>query len=74
MFLDNCNCAYTTGNDKRVAISVTALLKIINELPEPPKLFTIPIEIVKSPLLPENYIILSSSVAEALEQALKRQN
>lgn len=70
MFLDNCNCAYTTSNGEKASISISALIKIMSELPKTPKLFTMPIEIIKSSFLPENYIILSNSVAEAVEQAL----
>lgn len=38
-----------------------------------PKLFTMPIEIFRHKLLPENYIILSNDVADALEEAMKKQ-
>lgn len=72
MVLDNCNCTYTTNGGEKTGVSISALIKLMSELPKIPKLFTMPIEIIRSPHLPENYIILSNSVAEALEQALKQ--
>ena len=71
MYLDNCNCTYTASDGKKYGVSISALTKLISETPKTPKLFTMPIEIIKSQYLPENYIVLSNSVAEALEQALE---
>jgi len=73
MFLDNCNCAYTTSGGDKAGVSISALIKLMTELPEAPKLFTMPIEIFRHKLLPENYIILSNDVADALEEAMKKQ-
>ena len=70
MFLDNCNCTYATSGGEKVGVSISALMKVIVEMPETPKLFTMPIEIIKSDILPKNYIVLSKDVANALEQAM----
>ena len=70
MYLDNCNCTYSASSGENYRVSVSALIKVLSEIPETPKLFTMPIEIIRSPLLPENYIILSNKVADALEKAL----
>ena len=71
MFLDNCNCAYTTSKGEKVGVSISALTKLMTELPEVPKLFTMPIEIFRHPLLPKNYIMLSNTVADAFEKAIE---
>jgi len=70
-FLDNPNCAYTTSSGENVNVSISALLKIITELPKAPKLFSMPIGLFRSSYISENFIILSDSVANALEQAIK---
>ena len=69
-FLDNCNCTYTSKSAEQSKVSIAALTKIMSEMPEIPKIFTMPIEISRSPLLPKNYIVISNSVADALEQAI----
>jgi hypothetical protein len=73
MYLDNCNCTYTTSDGKHVGVSISALMKIICEIPETPKLFTMPIEIIRSDIMPKNYILLSNDVADALEKAMLAQ-
>ena len=55
-------------------VSISALMNLITEMPETPRLFTMPIEIIKSSVLPENYILVSSSVADALDEAMKANN
>ena len=72
MFGSFCNCTYTfkeTG--KQVKISIAALMKVMEKIPDPPQIFTMDIELVKSSFLLGNTIILSKGVAEALEEAMK---
>ena len=74
MYLDTCNCTFTTSGGENVGVSISALMKIITELPEVPKLFSLNIKLFRNSILPENFIILSDTVANALEEAIRNKD
>ena len=68
----DCNCTYTTTANTNVKMSTEALMELFEQLPERPKIFMMDIKIMTSDALPENWIMLSKSVAEALEEVMRR--
>ncbi len=72
MFGSFFNCTYTfKDTGKQAKISIAALMKVMEKIPDPPQIITMDIELVKSSFLLGNTIILSKSVAEALEEVIK---
>ena len=71
--MDNCNCNYTTSNGRPVKMSLDALLKIMEDIPEKPKIFTMPINIVRHDILPTNTIYIGNDIADAIESALQKE-
>ena len=67
----DCNCTYTNSDKKQCKVSIEALLKLMDSIPERPKIYTMQIELIRMDLMPENWIILSKSVADALDEAMK---
>lgn len=65
------NCSYTTATGQTVKLTLEVLLDTISKLPKVPKIITMPIEVIRSGFLPENYMIVSKGVADALEEAFK---
>jgi hypothetical protein len=65
------NCSYESNTCDNTRFSLDTLMRVIKELPEMPTILTMPIQVIKNPHLPKNYIILSEDVGKALEQALK---
>jgi hypothetical protein len=66
------DCTYTTSTNKQVSLNLQVLLDILDSLPKPPTILSMKIDIIRNPTLPENYILLSDSVAKALENALEK--
>ena len=73
-FMGNYNCTYTTSSGNKVKMSIDALMKIMEDIPEKPRILTMPIQILKHKILPPNTIFISSDIAEALEQALEEKD
>lgn len=73
-FNTDCNCTYTMLDGTNINISIAALLNLIKNIPTPPRIYRMDIKLFKSFLLPENSIIMSESVADALIEALKKNN
>jgi len=67
-----CNGTYTTKTGETTHIDIAALMKVVSEIPKMPKIFTMKIDIRRQPYLPENFILLSDSVADALEEAMRK--
>lgn len=69
---NDCNCSYTTSSGQNVNVSIAALMEIMKQIPESPKIFSMDISLFTNNLLPKNTIILSKDVADALEEAMKK--
>ena len=65
------NCDYTTFGGKQVKFSINALFKIMEDIPKTPRILTMPIQMKKLNILPDNTILISNDIAEAIEEALK---
>lgn len=70
----DCNCTYTTTANADIKMSIDALMALIEEIPERPKIFRMNINVISNDILPKNYIMLSKDVADALEEAMKRKS
>lgn len=70
-FGESYNCAYTTTTGEKVQVSIPALIKLMEDIPEPPRILTMDISLVTHRFLPPNTILISTDIAEALEEALK---
>ncbi len=70
-FMSDCNCSYTASNGRKCRLSLEALFGIMEQIPERPKILTIPINVVSHDLLPKNTIFISNDIAAELEIALK---
>lgn len=66
-----CNCAYTSTSGVKVQMDIAALLKLMESIPEIPRIFKMDIVLKPSPFLPKNTIVISEDIANALEEALK---
>ena len=69
-YSDKGKCTYTTTTGEKVKFDIGVLAKIMEEIPEPPKILVMDIKVVMSPHLIGNMIILSKDVGEALEKAI----
>lgn len=69
---NNCNCAYTTSNGTDVQVDIAALMKVMADIPEVPKIFSMKISLFRNNILPKNCIFMSEDVADALEEAMRR--
>jgi hypothetical protein len=67
----NCNLSYSTTAGDNVKLTLEALLDTIEKLPTIPKIFVMPIDVIRSNMLPDNFMLVSKSVADALEAAFK---
>ena len=67
----NSNCTYTTNGGKQAKLSLNVLLKIMEDIPKTPRILTMPIQMKKLNILPDNTILISNDIAEAIEEALK---
>ena len=65
------NCTYTTSNGANTQVSLDAVMKVAADLPIVPKIMTMDISMMRNSLLPDNWIMLSDTVADALEKAMK---
>jgi len=66
-----CNCTYTGTGGQKVKMDIAVLFKLLGDMLETPQLFTMDIDLRTNNYLSKNTIIMSSDVAEALEEALK---
>lgn len=66
-----CNCAYTTSGGRNTQVDIATLFKVMNNIPETPRIFTMGPKLVINRVLPVNTIFLSPDVAEALEEAMR---
>jgi hypothetical protein len=67
-----CNGTYTTNAGDNVKVDIAALLKLMEKIPSPPRLYSMDFKLFASNFLPENTIIMSKDIAEALEEAIKQ--
>ena len=65
-----CNCAYTINNGEQIKVSLAALAKIMKDIPKMPRILTMPIQLKELGVLRDNTILISSDIAEALEEAI----
>jgi len=70
---DNCTytSTYLTNEGKQIRISITALFELMDSIPKPLQIFTMPIQLKEAPIIPDNTIFISSDIAKLLEDALK---
>jgi len=66
-----CNCAYTTNSGEPIKVSIAALVKLMKDIPKTPRILTMPIQLKEATVLRDNTILISSDIAEALEEAIK---
>ena len=52
-------------------MNISALLKLMDSLPDAPKIYRMNVTLSASKYLPENSIIMSADVADALEEAIR---
>lgn len=71
-FTDSCNCAYTTTGGQNIQVSLAALIKLMSDIPELPRVFMMDIKLVSHSILPKNTIFISSDIAGAIEEALEK--
>ena len=69
-----CNCAYTTSTGTPIKLSVAALLKVIGNLPKIPRILVMDLQLKEASILPDNTIIISTDIAEALEDAFREKD
>ncbi len=69
-FWGNYNCTYTTSTGSDIKTSLPVLMEIMKSIPEKPTILTMSIEFTEAAMLPPNTILLSSDIANALEQAM----
>ena len=69
-FTGSCNCTYTTSSGSDIKTSIPALMELMESIPTPPTIMTMSIEFRKAAMLPPNTILLSSDIADALEEAI----
>ena len=55
-----CNCTYTTTSGKNVKVDIAALFKLMENIPEVPKIYRMDISLFVGPCLPKNSIIMSA--------------
>lgn len=67
----SCNCTYTTNGEEQAKISIAALFELMKNIPKSPRILTMDIQLKEASILPDNTIVISSDIANALEQALK---
>lgn len=73
-FDSRCNCSYTSGTTGvQAKVSIAALMKLMKDIPETPRILTMEIKLIPSSVLSGNTIILSKDVADALEEALNKE-
>ena len=65
-----CRGAYTTNAGDNVKVDIAALFKLMESIPSPPKLYIMDFKLFANNMLPENTIIMSNDIAEALEEAI----
>jgi len=65
-----CRGTYTTSNGTNTKVSIAALIEVMKQIPEPPKIFSMDFRLFANNLLPKNTIIMSKDIAEALEEAM----
>ena len=66
-----CNGTYTTSNGTNIKIPITALMEIMKQIPEPPKILSMNFQLFANNFLSKNTIIMSKDIADALEEVLK---
>ena len=65
------NCTYTSAGGKTAKFSINTLLELQASLPKPPKIMVMKTNVFQNKMLPDNWIMISPSIAEALEEAMK---
>jgi hypothetical protein len=70
--MDNlCNCSYTSTSAGDVKVDIAALIKIMQDIPEVPRVYKMDIDLKPSPFLLKNTIVISSDIADAIEEAIQ---
>lgn len=65
------NCTYTTRSNESVAMDVPTMIKFLQDLPKIPTILTMTIPIIRNNALPKGYVIISSNIADAFDEAIE---
>lgn len=64
------NISFTSSRGTQVSLSLDTLIKVMEDMPKPPRILTMDIKLLEHPLLDGNTILISSEIAKALEEAM----
>lgn len=65
------NMSFTSSNGTQAKLDLVTLIKIMQDIPKRPRIFTMDIKLLEHPLLDGNTILIGSDIAKAIEEAME---